>query len=222
MSYSSGRSCHHHLLLFSFFFLLLRTSPATVTAVEDDGATTAVTVPSSREEMMQLAGYGEEKLSTVLVTGSLVCHACSPPPSSHDPPRANENHDHGDDDHQLHEWPIPGALVAVNCLTRGNNRRSASVQTLTDEFGDFAIDLPSELHGIPEMDKTCCVNVLRMPKKTICRPAYVQKHKALELSSVGNGIRNYSAGKITFLHSASKPLQACSKTRHNIETEIAK
>ncbi|CAI0374289.1 unnamed protein product [Linum tenue] len=220
MSYSSGRSCHHHLLLFSFFLLLLLTSPATMTSVEDDGATTAVTVPSSREEMMQLAGYGEEKLSTVLVTGSLVCHACSPPPSSHDPPRANENHDHGDDD-QLHEWPIPGALVAVNCLTRGNKKRSASVQTLTDEFGDFTIDLPSELHGIPEMDKTCCVTVLRMPKKTTCRPAYVQKHKALELYSVGNGIRNYSAGKIPFLHSASKPLQACSKTRHTIETEIA-
>ncbi|CAI0440263.1 unnamed protein product [Linum tenue] len=213
MSYSSGRSCHHHLLLL-FFFLL--TSPATMTAAGDNDnnsdTTTAVIIPSaSREEMVQLAGYGEEKLSTVLVTGSLVCHACSPPPPSSFSSSL---------DHQLHEWPIPGALVAVNCLSRGNQRRSTSVQTVTDEFGDFTIDLPSELHGIPAMDKTCCVKVLRMPKTSTCRPAYVQKHKALELSSVGNGIRNYSTGKIEFLHSASKPLQACSKTRHNIETEI--
>lgn len=31
---------------------------------------------SSREDLVQVAGYGEEKLSTVLVTGSLHCEAC--------------------------------------------------------------------------------------------------------------------------------------------------
>lgn len=30
----------------------------------------------SREDMVQVAGYGEEKLSTVLVTGTVLCHAC--------------------------------------------------------------------------------------------------------------------------------------------------
>ena len=30
----------------------------------------------SREDMVQVAGYGEEKLSTVLVTGTVLCHTC--------------------------------------------------------------------------------------------------------------------------------------------------
>ncbi|KAJ6332413.1 hypothetical protein OIU76_010745 [Salix suchowensis] len=45
---------------------------------------------SSREELVQLAGYGEEKLSTVLVTGTVLCEACL----------------HGEN--QLHAWPISG------------------------------------------------------------------------------------------------------------------
>ncbi|KAJ6317068.1 hypothetical protein OIU78_020198 [Salix suchowensis] len=31
---------------------------------------------SNREELVQLAGYGEERLSTVLVTGTVLCEAC--------------------------------------------------------------------------------------------------------------------------------------------------
>lgn len=46
---------------------------------------------STREELVQMAGYGEEKLSTVLVTGSVLCEACL----------------HGQDD-QLRAWPITG------------------------------------------------------------------------------------------------------------------
>lgn len=30
----------------------------------------------SREELVQVAGYGEEKLSSVLVTGTLLCDTC--------------------------------------------------------------------------------------------------------------------------------------------------
>ncbi|CAN1336898.1 hypothetical protein LINPERPRIM_LOCUS37356 [Linum perenne] len=146
--------------------------------------------------MVELAGYGEEKLSTLLVTGSVVCQACS---------TSANNHEH----HQL-----PGAVVAVNCRTRGKKhiKSSTPAQTVTDEYGDFMIDLPSELHGISDFDKMCCVEVLKVPKESTCRPAYVPKHKALKLSSFGNGIRNYSAGKIQFLHTASKPLQTCGKT----------
>ncbi|TKY72270.1 hypothetical protein E2542_SST01009 [Spatholobus suberectus] len=53
---------------------------------------------SSSDEMVQMAGYGEEKISTVLVTGSVYCEA-----SFHS----------GED--RPHEWPIPGVSVAVNC-----------------------------------------------------------------------------------------------------------
>lgn len=44
----------------------------------------------SREDMVEVAGYGEEKLSTVLITGSVYCEACL-----HDAP-------------QLHAWPVSG------------------------------------------------------------------------------------------------------------------
>ncbi|GAY35414.1 hypothetical protein CUMW_016200 [Citrus unshiu] len=146
---------------------------------------------STREELVQMAGYGEEKLSTVLVTGSVLCEACL----------------HGQDD-QLRAWPITGALVSVYC--HNSHRKIISkTQTFTDEYGDFMIDLPSHLHATPNLDKTCSVKVLRLPKNSHCRPAYVKKHKGLKLSSVGNGIRTYAAGRIGFLHWTSKPLRAC-------------
>jgi len=44
---------------------------------------------SSREEVVEIAGYGEEKLSTVLITGSLHCEL---------------------NDHHSHAWPIPGTV----------------------------------------------------------------------------------------------------------------
>ena len=47
---------------------------------------------SSREEMVQMAGYGEEKLSTVLVTGAVLCEACL----------------HGYAEPKLRAWPISG------------------------------------------------------------------------------------------------------------------
>lgn len=51
---------------------------------------------SGRKDLVQIAGYGEEKLSTVLITGSVHCQeACS-----------------SSDDHQLqphlHAWPVSG------------------------------------------------------------------------------------------------------------------
>jgi preprotein translocase subunit SecG len=53
---------------------------------------------SSREELVQWAGYGEEKLSTVLVTGTVLCEACL----------------HGEN--QLHAWPIPGLSMFLDFL----------------------------------------------------------------------------------------------------------
>ncbi|KAI3434152.1 uncharacterized protein J3R85_006796, partial [Psidium guajava] len=147
-----------------------------------------------RDEMVEMAGYGEEKLSTVLVTGSVLCDGCL----------------RGDS--QLRAWPVSGASVAVNCRTDDKESKSSRTHGMTDENGDFFIDLPSELHAIPNLDKRCLVNLVRMPRNSLCRPAHIRKHKRMRLSSVGNGIRTYEAGTIRLLHSATKPTEACMKT----------
>uniref|UniRef100_A0A2P2P2X1 Pollen Ole e 1 allergen and extensin family protein n=1 Tax=Rhizophora mucronata TaxID=61149 RepID=A0A2P2P2X1_RHIMU len=154
---------------------------------------------SSREEMVQLAGYGEEKLSTVLVTGTVLCEACL----------------HGEP--YIRSWPVSGALVAVHCRTGRKWSKTTSARAVTDEYGDFLIDLPSHLHAMPNLDRTCLVKVLRTPKNSSCRPAYGRKNKALVLSSFGKGIRTYTAGKIKFLDLTSRPLQACTKTTNSDE-----
>ncbi|KAJ1427114.1 Pollen protein Ole e I like [Sesbania bispinosa] len=137
---------------------------------------------SSRDEVVQMAGYGEEKLSTVLITGSVNC------------------------EHQSHAWPIQGALVAVNChsYAREEKGKSMVAKGVTDEFGDFMVDLPSYLHAIPNLEKICTVKVHRIPKGSLCRPVHVKKHKGLKLSSIGNGIRTYDAGNIRIQHSTSE------------------
>ncbi|GAU14728.1 hypothetical protein TSUD_203770 [Trifolium subterraneum] len=143
---------------------------------------------SSREEVVEIAGYGEKKLSTVLITGSLHCEA---------------------DNHHPDAWPIPGALVAVNCESHASERKGKSMvaKGVTDEFGDFMVDLPSYLHAIPNLEKICRVKVRRIPKGLRCRPArHIKKHNGLfKLSTIGNGIRTYDAGNIKIQHSASEP-----------------
>ncbi|KAE8715139.1 acyl carrier protein 3 [Hibiscus syriacus] len=54
---------------------------------------------SSRDEMVHLAGYGEEKLSTVLVTGSVLCEA---------------RQLHSQSQPQLRSWPISVSWVALD------------------------------------------------------------------------------------------------------------
>lgn len=146
---------------------------------------------SSREEVVEIAGYGEEKLSTVLITGSLHC---------------------GPNHHHSHAWPIPGALVSVNCQSHSTERKGKSMVAngVTDEFGDFMVDLPSYLHAIPNLEKICRVKVHKIPKGSLCRPARrVNKQKGLfKLSTIGNGIRTYDAGTIRIQHSASEPVGA--------------
>ncbi|WJX96979.1 hypothetical protein P8452_78109 [Trifolium repens] len=145
---------------------------------------------SSRDEVVEIAGYGEEKLSTVLITGSLHCGT----------------------NHHPHAWPIPGALVAVNCESHASERKGKSMvaKGVTDEFGDFMVDLPSYLHAIPNLEKICRVKVHRIPKGLLCRPArHVKKYNGLfKLSTIGNGIRTYDAGNIKIQHSPFEPLRA--------------
>ncbi|GKB79229.1 putative pollen Ole e 1 allergen and extensin family protein [Tanacetum coccineum] len=135
------------------------------------------------DELTRLAGYGEEKLSTVVVTGTLLCDAFL---------RKNS---------PLVSHPIPGALVGISCRHTSVNRKTSKssdcvTKGKTDQYGDFHIDLPSHLHAIPNIEKRCFIRILGLPKKSPCHQSALTnyKHKRIELlSSSGNGIRAYSS-----------------------------
>ncbi|XP_021719839.1 uncharacterized protein LOC110687490 [Chenopodium quinoa] len=154
---------------------------------------------SSRDEMVQMAGYGEEKLSTVLITGSVICYeACL----------AAKHGNH----HQLKlpPQPISGALVGAECQANKKVKSPSWAKTVTDEYGEFMIELPSNLHGIPNLDKKCSVKILELPKDSPCHLSTV-KNKEIKLSSVGNGIRTYTTGKIELLNIMPEKSEACMK-----------
>ncbi|CAN4126953.1 unnamed protein product [Withania somnifera] len=149
-----------------------------------------------RDDMIKMAGYGEEKLSTIYIHGKVVCHddnGC--------------NNIIKDDNFELGSSPIPGASVGVFCGSSGKTRRSWARNT-TDEDGDFLIDLPSHLHAIPNLEKTCVAKVLHLPRNTICERAFRGKHKGLELASIGEGIRTY---KTHTIHLTPKVTRRCAK-----------
>ncbi|KAG4143840.1 hypothetical protein ERO13_D06G217400v2 [Gossypium hirsutum] len=196
-----------------FFFLFLQQTPlmAVAAKLEEDhfiikNKPTLYDF-SSRDEMVHLAGYGEEKLSTVLVTGTVLCEAC------HQRRRR-------DPQPQLRSWPISGALVSVKCETPSKTK-SGTTPATTDEYGDFMIDLPSHLHGVADLQKICTVKVIGIPKESMCRPAFVKKHEHLRLSSVRNGIRTYTAGRIRFQDIMSKPSKSCITRATNTNKQIA-
>ncbi|GAB2283225.1 hypothetical protein Dimus_017750 [Dionaea muscipula] len=164
-----------------FLFILIMSSVAAVVAA---AAGRDIFELYSREEMVELAGYGEDKLSTVLITGTLRCKTDSSSPSS---------------PHQPSE-PLSGALVQVKCSGSGIiKEKQARVEGITDEYGDFTIELPSDLHGIPNLDKACLVKVHRLPNNSPCQSAFLHwKQDDLQLLSLGNGIRTYTTGEIMF------------------------
>ncbi|KAG1366745.1 hypothetical protein COCNU_13G005350 [Cocos nucifera] len=149
----------------------------------------------SRAELVRLAGYGEERLSSVLVTGTILCDAC------------------------LQAWShllsshVSDAKVAVACKTEDRRRKAYWVYGMTDDYGEFIIDLPSHLHAIP-LEEDCIVRVLRMPKNSYCQQISGMNQKAIKLSSVGNSIRVYTAGVVR-LRYRTKPSHECLKKRDN-------
>jgi len=168
------------LILFFFFG-----SPAAVAGREIN----PLVEISSREDLAQMAGYGEEKLSTVLISGTVFCHETCHPEKARTDPR-----------------PVSGALVAVSCHTNEKTSKSNWVEVTTDEIGDFLIDLPSHLHAIPNLDKRCSVKVLWLPEDSRCHPAFTGMQAGLKLSSVENNIRTYTAQGIRL---TPKPSQGC-------------
>ncbi|CAH2078802.1 unnamed protein product [Thlaspi arvense] len=120
----------------------------------------------SRKEMVEMAGYGELKLSSVLLTASLIS-------SSSD--------------------PIPGATIGIKCHT-GFRSRSKWIKAVTNELGQFFIDLPSHLHAIPDLEKSCSIKPLSVPNPYRCS---LKIHRGIKLVSSSDGFRVYTAGNIT-------------------------
>ncbi|MCD7451717.1 hypothetical protein HAX54_013100 [Datura stramonium] len=140
---------------------------------------------SSREELAKIAGYGEEKLSTVILHGTLLCG-----------------------DHAPH--PLPGASVAVFCRTNGPGqvRRSSWAKNITDESGEFTIDVPSHLHANIIHDPNLChIQILHLPMDySLCDHHSFTKKRTFTLTSsnIGSadGVRIYTTSTI---HLTPKP-----------------
>ncbi|KAM7525314.1 hypothetical protein LguiA_015216 [Lonicera macranthoides] len=179
------------MIIISFTFILFFSSPSIGTTSVLDARVNPLVELSSREELVNAAGYGEEKLSNVLVSGSVVCNACF----------------------DGHPRPVSGASVVVSCHTSGNRMKSNWAKGTTDEYGDFLIDIPSHLHAISNLEKLCLVKVIHLPKNSLCHTAFPRKQKAIQLSSVGNGIRTYMAQTIRMTPKSS---QACTNTEGGI------
>ncbi|KAL0310795.1 UNVERIFIED_CONTAM: hypothetical protein Sangu_2374200 [Sesamum angustifolium] len=168
-------------LLFIFVVLVFVQTPTTHAVGEDDMATEL----SGSDDMVKWAGYGEEKLSTVVIGGKLLCHAAA----SH----KRSSHPH----------PVSGASVAVFCGTSGKTKKSWAKGS-TNSYGDFLIDLPSHLHANPNLEKICIVQVFHLPRSSPCRHAFTGKHKAMKLTSVGEGIRIYTTHNIHLMPKPSR------------------
>ncbi|CAH2046015.1 unnamed protein product [Thlaspi arvense] len=128
----------------------------------------------TRTEMVEMAGYGEQKLSSVIITGSLLCNTSRP---------------------HLPSIAIPGATVAIKCHT-GFKRRSKWHKAVTDDLGEFEIDLPSQLHAIPNLENACFIKPVHVPKHYRCYHTSTNIHKRIKLVSSTNGFRVYTSGKI--------------------------
>ncbi|XP_006352324.1 uncharacterized protein [Solanum tuberosum] len=135
---------------------------------------------SSREELAKIAGYGEEKLSTVFLHGTLLC--------GHTP------------------YPVPGASVAVFCGTSGPGRvrKSSWAKNVTNESGEFIIDVPSHLHANIHDPNLCHIQILHLPKDySHCHHHSFTKRKTFTLTSSNIGVRVYTTPTIYLTPKAS-------------------
>ncbi|KAK4386762.1 hypothetical protein Sango_2546800 [Sesamum angolense] len=119
------------MMMFLVFVVLVFVQTPTTHAVGEDNMATEL---SGSDDMVKWAGYGEEKLSTVVIGGKLLCHAAA--------------------SHKLssHPHPVSGASVAVFCGTSGKTKKSWAKGS-TNSYGEFLIDLPSHLHAIPNLER---------------------------------------------------------------------
>ncbi|PKU67012.1 uncharacterized protein LOC110114082 [Dendrobium catenatum] len=165
------------LLLTLAISFLLRPSSTSAAKAEED-----LMRQLWRSELARLAGYGEERLSSVLVTGSLLYQ---------------DRHFSSGSNHLTTSY-AKGVKVAVTCKNdEGRMKRSDFSYGTTDEFGDFIINIPSHLHAIPNFEDSCFVKILKTQRNSqyyyqisISNPMHIK------LSHVGNNIRVYTTGTV--------------------------
>ncbi|GER52835.1 pollen Ole e 1 allergen and extensin family protein [Striga asiatica] len=160
-------------MMFLFVFIVLVSMEWSAMAAQESDFLADI-FSSGRDEMVQWAGYGEEKLSTVVIGGKILCSGGG----------AGEKTD---------SYPVSGARVAVLCGSR-SKRKKTWAKTDTDSSGNFLIDLPSRLHAIPNLEKICHIKVVHLPKSSSCR--LVRKHNPIQLTSNTDGIRSYTTNNI--------------------------
>ncbi|KAL5715607.1 hypothetical protein ACHQM5_017405 [Ranunculus cassubicifolius] len=123
----------------------------------------------------------EEKISSVVVKGKVVCKACF------------------DVEHGLHILPASGAVVAISCR---NGKKMMKIQNRTNQYGDFIIELPSHLHGVHHLEKACVVKVLKLSQNSPCRLP-IRRLKKIKLLSNRNNVRAYTIGTIRLQHTSN-------------------
>ncbi|KAF3785676.1 hypothetical protein EJ110_NYTH27330 [Nymphaea thermarum] len=149
--------------------VLITRVPVIITAAREDDWI-VIDTASQRANLAMLAGYGEEKLSSVLVTGSVLCDPCK----------------------GFNGESVSGAKVIIGCR-RG--RKTVRTEGLTDEWGGFTIELPSEIHAWPMLEASCKVRVLQMPQiNSSCYPGYHIGPTSMRELSNSNGFRVYDVG----------------------------
>ncbi|CAD6205947.1 unnamed protein product [Miscanthus lutarioriparius] len=151
-------------------------------------------------ELARIAGYGEEPVSSVSVSGQLTFELCLRPGS------------------HLLTLEMPGAKVAVTCESESptpSNQLDSLAFATTDEYGNFTIDLPPQLHATPDLEKACTVRVLQLPADS-CRLRHRSDTYGLRLSSVEDGVRAYTAGVIR-LQVSDAPSDHCVGVEHMSE-----
>ncbi|KAK9715117.1 hypothetical protein RND81_06G144800 [Saponaria officinalis] len=152
---------------------------------------------SGRNEFVEMAGYGEQKLSTVLITGTLLCYKnCLSASLKH---------------RELYPHPLSGAIVGAICSDSKEGLVSIE-KSVSDEYGEFIIEIPSQLHAIPNLEKACSVRILQVPKDSYCcQSAYARKATKTKLLSQRHEIRTYTTGTIAIISKISRNSDACSK-----------
>ena len=112
----------------------------------------------------------------------------------------------------------PGAKVAVLCKTdRPNDQVADSAFATTDEFGNFTIDLPSQLHATANLERACTVKVLQLPADSSCRLRHCPSTTyGLRLSSQEDGVRAYTTGVIR-LQNSDTPHDKCVSVEERTE-----
>ncbi|CAN6477811.1 unnamed protein product [Victoria cruziana] len=152
--------------------VLVTRAPLISMAARDGDDWFTIDTEAQGANLARLAGYGEEKLSSVLIRGSVLCNPCM----------------------GSNAESVSGAMVILRCR-RG--RKTVRIEGLADKWGEFTIELPSELHAWPMLETSCKVTVPQMPKNSGCYSGHhMEPRSAMKELSGSNGLRVYDAGTL--------------------------